>query len=198
MQFLRNLCALPSGTKLQDAKDGMPLAYWEELEKNKRVIAKKTSKGETWEAIDPKFWKDHLSRKEYSVLRQKGTEFPGSSAYDKFYPSEGYYACRACGNSLYAATAKFDSGSGWPSFGACMEGNVVSKPDFSSGVRREEVCCGRCNSHLGHVFAERNNNLKFDPLETFTERQCINGVCLKYITESLPEGLNTKSKLLST
>lgn len=153
---------------------------------------------EIWEAVDPNFWRDHLSRKEYNVLREKGTEAPKSSVYGRFYPEEGYYACRACGNPLYAANSKFDSGSGWPSFGTSIGGNVVTRPHYEWGLRREEVCCRRCRSHLGHVFSEKNAN-KFDRHDDgYTERQCINGVCLQYIKEPLPEGSNSKTKLLST
>jgi peptide methionine sulfoxide reductase MsrB len=86
---------------------------------------------------------------------------------------------------------------GWPSFGTGIEHNVVTKPHYTWGLRRDEVCCRRCRSHLGHVFAERNTSMH-DRLATFTERQCINGVCLKYIKEPIPAGINPKARLLAS
>ena len=136
-----------------------------------------------------------MNRKEYNVLRHHGTEAPRSHRYNNIYPKTGYFACRACGLPLYGYHSKFDSSTGWPSFGTNIEGNVTERPDFEYGIQRQEVCCARCESHLGHVFAERSSN-KFDHLETFTERQCINGVCLHFINKPLPDNLNPKATAL--
>lgn len=69
-------------------------------------------------------WKQALSPEQYYVLRQKGTEPPRTGKYDKFYPKEGYFVCAGCGNPLYSAAAKFDSGCGWPAFDKCCKGSV--------------------------------------------------------------------------
>lgn len=69
-------------------------------------------------------WKQALSPEQYYVLRQKGTEPPRTGKYDKFYPKEGYFVCAGCGNPLYSAAAKFDSGCGWPAFDKCYKGSV--------------------------------------------------------------------------
>lgn len=191
--FLRKM--LSSNPEWRSEKDGKPLNHWEEFRTNKRVTTCGNEDApERWIPNDTNFWKEHLSRDEYSVLREKGTEAPRSSANDKFYPETGYFACRACGHALYQAQSKFDSGSGWPSFGCCVENHVYAQPHYDRGHRREEVCCRQCGSHLGHVFAEKNPS-KFGSV-TFTERQCVNGVCLKYIKAPLHEGLNPNTNLL--
>ena len=136
-----------------------------------------------------------MSTKEFTILRTKGTERPFSSIYDKFFPGKGYFACRACGLPLYSAASKFNSGTGWPSFGEHVKGNIIPKDDYSLRVKRVELCCRRCRSHLGHVFAECNNQ-RLRPLKSFRERQCINGVCLRYIQEKLPEGSDSHATAL--
>lgn len=174
--------------------DGTPMKHWEILESNHQTIV--TSKRgialERWDPNDPDFWKRHLNRQEFQVMRQKGTERPGSSPYDKFYPTSGHFCCRSCGLSLYSPAAKFDSGTGWPSFGSHVQGNVETEWDVSYGVRRTELHCRRCRAHLGHVFAERNRHHP-----EFRERQCINGVALKYVEADLPEGSHSRARALA-
>ncbi|EOD29109.1 methionine sulfoxide reductase [Emiliania huxleyi CCMP1516] len=97
-------------------------------------------------------WREQLSDEEYYVLRQKGTEYPGSGKYDKFYPKAGHFVCGGCGAPLYSAAAKFDSGCGWPAFDRIVKGAVVTQTDTSLGMRRVEILCGSCGGHLGHVF----------------------------------------------
>ena len=172
--------------------NGEPLEHWKEIS----VDIPDSGAFTGWQPPeDPNFWFDNLTAREYKILRKKGTEPPRSSAYDKFYPKTGYFACRACGLPLYAAKCKFDSGTGWPSFGEHIEGNVVTENDFMWGIRRSELQCAQCHSHLGHVFAE-SNQAKFDRLKTFKERQCLNGLAIMYVNESLPKGSNPHATAL--
>lgn len=115
-------------------------------------------------------WERRLSPEQYAVMRERGTERAHSGAllHEK---REGTYNCSACGNPLFASSAKFDSGSGWPSFDQALEGAVETVDDFSHGMQRVEVICARCKSHLGHVFND-------GPKETTGQRFCLNSVCL--------------------
>lgn len=114
-------------------------------------------------------WREKLSPEEYAILREKGTEAPFSGAY-VHEKKEGVYRCRACGNPLFKSDAKFDSGTGWPSFDDAIAGSVKFEDDASHGTRRTEVVCGRCKSHLGHIFPD-------GPTKT-GKRYCMNSVCL--------------------
>src|SRR3954468_6750985 len=95
--------------------------------------------------------KKKLTPEEYAVLRQKGTEAPGSGAllHEK---RAGTYMCKVCGTELFKSDAKFDSGTGWPSFDQAIPGAVKQITDSSHGMTRTEVVCATCGSHLGHVF----------------------------------------------
>ena len=97
-------------------------------------------------------WKKKLTPEQYNVLREKGTEtaFTGKLLHNK---ERGTYICAGCGNELFSSDAKFDSGTGWPSFyePKNME-NVELKKDFSHGMARTEVLCKKCKGHLGHIF----------------------------------------------
>ena len=119
-------------------------------------------------------WKDTLSPEAYHVLREKGTERPGSGKYLHFN-EQGVYECAACGNKIFDSDAKFDSGCGWPSFDKAIPGSVKIQKDFSHFMIRDEVLCARCGSHLGHVF-------KDGPTET-GNRFCINSVALDFEKE---------------
>lgn len=114
-------------------------------------------------------WKAELTPEQYDVLRGKGTEARMSSelVHEK---ADGTYMCAACGNPLFASTAKFDSGTGWPSFDQAIPGSVEEIVDDTHGMHRTEVVCARCKSHLGHVFND-------GPTAT-GNRYCMNGVCL--------------------
>jgi len=118
-------------------------------------------------------WKQQLSDAEYRVLRQCGTEAPGSGQYYHFY-EEGVYRCAACGSELFGSEKKYDSGSGWPSFWDVLsDTSVVKLQDTSHGMHRVEVRCAHCGGHLGHVFTD-------GPAPTF-KRYCINSVALKFV-----------------
>jgi peptide-methionine (R)-S-oxide reductase len=97
-------------------------------------------------------WRDKLTREQFEVARKKGTERPFTGKYWDSHDS-GTYRCVCCGIELFASDAKFDSGCGWPSFTAPVEGTHVNEQtDTSHFMRRTEVLCSTCDAHLGHVF----------------------------------------------
>lgn len=115
-------------------------------------------------------WAQKLTPEQYAVLREKGTEAPFSGKL-LHESSDGMYRCAACGRALFSSAAKFDSGSGWPSFDQALPGSVKLVEDSSHGMRRTEVVCAQCGSHLGHLFDD-------GPKDTTGKRYCINSVCL--------------------
>ena len=97
-------------------------------------------------------WQQELTPEQYAVMRKKGTERPFTGKYVDNHES-GMYRCASCGNPLFDAATKYDSGSGWPSFTAPMaQANVETHSDHSHFMRRTEVLCAKCDAHLGHVF----------------------------------------------
>ena len=117
-------------------------------------------------------WKEILPSELYHIAREKGTERPFTSQYNKFHEIGNYY-CAVCGNPLFQSDAKFDSSCGWPSFfKPVTENALVYLKDNTFGMQRIEVECGRCHSHLGHVFED-------GPPPTGL-RYCINGVVLGF------------------
>lgn len=117
-------------------------------------------------------WKKILPGDVYHVARQKGTERPYTSKYEDF-DEIGTYYCAVCGNGLFRSDTKFESGCGWPSFyEPVTKGSVIYEVDNTHGMKRTEVMCGRCHSHLGHVFDD-------GPKPTGL-RYCINGVVLDF------------------
>ncbi|MFA5950528.1 MAG: peptide-methionine (R)-S-oxide reductase MsrB [Hyphomicrobium sp.] len=117
-------------------------------------------------------WKKLLTRAQYNVLRQHGTEPPGSSPLDKFY-KPGTYNCAACDLPLYSSDAKFDSGTGWPSFFQPIDNAIGTSTDWNLIYSRTEVHCRRCGGHLGHVFDD-------GPPPT-GKRYCMNGIAMKFV-----------------
>jgi peptide-methionine (R)-S-oxide reductase len=116
-------------------------------------------------------WRAELSPEAFRVLRGHGTERPGTSPLNA-EKRDGTFACAGCGTPLFEASTKYESGTGWPSFWAPIEGAVAMKTDRSFFMTRTEVHCATCGGHLGHVFPD-------GPRPT-GQRYCMNGVSLAF------------------
>nr|WP_321526074.1 peptide-methionine (R)-S-oxide reductase MsrB [uncultured Cohaesibacter sp.] len=120
-------------------------------------------------------WKQMLTPEQYRVMRQHGTERPGTSPLNLEY-RQGEYYCVACGNLLFNSNSKFDAGCGWPSFYETADSEAVSEhSDHTHFMERTEIRCANCGSHLGHVFDD-------GPMPTGL-RYCMNGVALRFEPE---------------
>jgi peptide-methionine (R)-S-oxide reductase len=131
-------------------------------------------------------WKKILPEDVYYIARKKGTE-PAWSSPLEHIKDKGTYYCAVCGNALFVSDTKFESGCGWPSFyEPVSKGSVIYAPDHTYGMNRTEVMCGRCKSHLGHVFDD-------GPPPTGL-RYCINGVVLDFKKAKQAEEKYNKDK----
>ncbi len=119
-------------------------------------------------------WKKELSGEQYDVLRHEGTERPFTSPLNA-EKRKGTFVCAACGMELFKSSAKYDSGTGWPSFYEAIPGHVESKTDYKIMAPRTEYHCARCGGHQGHIFE--------DGPEPTGLRYCNNGVALKFVPE---------------
>ena len=117
-------------------------------------------------------WRKLLTPEQYDVLRGEGTERAFTSELNKEY-RKGVYHCAGCDYPLFSSDTKFDSGTGWPSFYAPVEGHIETKRDFKMILPRTEYHCARCGGHQGHVFN--------DGPEPTGQRWCNNGVALKFV-----------------
>jgi peptide-methionine (R)-S-oxide reductase len=114
--------------------------------------------------------KTKLDPMAYHVTQEKGTEPAFTGKYVDEH-ADGSYHCAVCGQKLFESDAKFDSGTGWPSFDQAIPGSIVMKNDDSFGMNRTEVLCSKCGAHLGHMFED-------GPKETTGQRFCINSCAL--------------------
>lgn len=132
--------------------------------------------GDSKMKIDEEELKKRLTPEQYKILREKGTEAPFSSELLEA-KGRGMFACAVCGQQLFSSDAKFDSGTGWPSFDQALPGAVEFSEDNSQGMLRTEVTCANCGSHLGHVFEDLPAGRQVARSKT-GKRFCINGACL--------------------
>jgi len=134
-------------------------------------------------------WRAVLSKEQFRVLRQQGTEAPYTGEFDKHMPETGVYTCAACNAPLYTAKQKFKSGCGWPAYFDNIPGAVTRHTDKTLGMQRTEIVCSNCGGHLGHVFKGEGYDTPTD------ERHCVNSVSMKFSPEDPVVEKKTESKV---
>ncbi len=118
-----------------------------------------------------------LTQEEERVIVHKGTEYPGTGKYNKFF-EKGTYICKRCNAPLYRSETKFDGHCGWPSFDDEIANAITRKPDADG--QRVEICCAKCDAHLGHVFEGEGFTLK-------NTRHCVNSIAMNFVPDPKPE-----------
>jgi peptide-methionine (R)-S-oxide reductase len=126
------------------------------------------------ESKKKEYWEKTLTKFEFEILINKGTERAFSGKYNDHY-EKGIYRCKACGNNLYESDSKFNSGCGWPSYDKNIKNSVSFEEDNSFGMKRIEILCSNCGGHLGHIFND-------GPTET-KKRHCVNSASIKFEPE---------------
>lgn len=144
------------------------------------ILSSCSSKAQKKEEVFPvekpdSVWQKELSPMAYRVLRKAATEPPNSSKLNREY-RPGTFHCGGCGAPLFESSAKYDSGSGWPSFDRPIQNAIAYSTDYDLGYGRTEEHCANCGGHLGHIFPD-------GPRETTGMRHCINGAALNFIPE---------------
>jgi peptide-methionine (R)-S-oxide reductase len=175
------------GKPLGERKAPRPPPHWRaKLETFSRVVSNTHQKEDTMSTEFDKLdktaeeWREVLSDAEFRVLREEGTEAPGTSELNA-EKRDGTFVCAGCFLPLFESDAKYESGTGWPSFWAPIEGNMETRRDFKLLLPRTEYHCARCGGHQGHVFS--------DGPQPTGKRYCNNGVALEFVPadEDLPE-----------
>jgi len=172
--FLFALAAL-LGMRQAFAATAKDAAAIDEIRKNwKTLLAKNAEVAVSTEPVDRSnaVWRQLLTPAQYHVLREEGTEFPGSSPLNN-EKRAGVFVCAGCALPLFTSQMKYDSGTGWPSFFTSIPDHLTNKKDYKIIVERDEYHCVRCGGHQGHVFDD-------GPPPT-RQRWCNNGVALRFI-----------------
>ena len=121
------------------------------------------------------YWEKKLSKKEYNILREGGTELPYTGKFNNHF-EDGVYVCKGCGKPLFKSKSKFDSGCGWPSYDECIKDSIEYKEDYKLGVLRIEILCSNCGGHQGHVFNDGPTKTK--------QRYCVNSTSIDFIQKN--------------
>lgn len=164
--------AEPMAAQALTREQSQPPALGEDVKTIKEALAQFPASSPPVK-LSEQAWKKRLSDEAFYILREKGTERPGTGELLK-NKAYGIYTCGGCGAPLFASTTKFESGTGWPSFYEPIEqGRVAEEVDDALGMRRTEVLCERCGGHLGHVFN--------DGPEPTGLRYCINSEAMSFV-----------------